>query len=62
MIYEYATTTGSTWTKVNVRMLGLDWDEGPPEAPKPPHGDGWELIGTSVSRSTIYWSWRREKP
>lgn len=50
MTYEYATTS------VSAHVLGGRSDL---EPPKPPDGEGWELVSASANESTRFHDWRR---
>ena len=52
MTYEYATTYGA------LARFYEDEEDTPPDAPKEPDGNGWELV-CMTSSSCLYWSWRR---
>jgi hypothetical protein len=52
--YEYATTYGQFVSFFEGEL------EREPDAPKPPAGDGWELVCMTASSHWLYWSWRRK--
>lgn len=65
--YEYKTTHAEWHPPVNLKkaITGHEVEtlKGAASYPDPvaPSGDGWDLVSSAASSSTLFWFWRRMK-